>query len=77
MKQRKVCFCIGSSVGYPSATYRVITVVSEWSVDKRGMHNALYETLAARNARQGKRFAARAAKPSMSLAFDHQQGASF
>ena len=46
-----------------------------WLVDKRGMHNAIYETLEARDSWQSKRFAARTSGASTSWAFDHQQGA--
>ncbi|MGH7874858.1 MAG: TIGR01212 family radical SAM protein [Candidatus Binatia bacterium] len=58
------------------ATYRTMTVAPEWSVDKRGTHNALHKALAARDAWQGKRFAAPVVDTSMSAAVDHRQGAS-
>ena len=47
-----------------------------WLVDKRGMHNAIYKTLEARDSWQSKRFATRPSGASTSWAFDHQQGAS-
>jgi hypothetical protein len=47
-----------------------------WLWDKRGMHNAIYKTLEARDSWQSKRFAARPSDTSTSRAFDHQQGAS-
>jgi uncharacterized protein len=53
-------------------TYRA----TAWSVDKRGMHNAIYKTLEARDSWQGKHFVARPSDTSTSRAFDHQQGAS-
>ena len=38
-------------------TYREITVAPEWSVDKRGVHNAIVKALARRDTWQGKHFA--------------------
>ena len=58
------------------ATYRTMTVAPEWSVDKRGTHNALRKALEARDAWQGKRFAAPHGDTSMLAAVDHRQGAS-
>jgi radical SAM superfamily enzyme len=37
-------------------TYREITVAPEWSVDKRGVHNAIVNALARRDTWQGKHF---------------------
>jgi radical SAM superfamily enzyme len=76
MKQRKVRPCTSLSVGFSGETNRAMIVVPEWSVDKRGMHNAIYKTLEARDSWQSKRFAARTSGTSTSRVFDHQQGAS-
>ncbi|MGH7852055.1 MAG: TIGR01212 family radical SAM protein [Candidatus Binatia bacterium] len=37
-------------------TYRAITVAPEWSVDKIGVHNAIYKTLESRDTWQGRLF---------------------
>ena len=37
-------------------TYREITVAPEWSVDKRGVHNAIVKALTRRDTWQGKHF---------------------
>jgi uncharacterized protein len=39
-------------------TYRALTVAPEWSIDKIGTHNAIQRALAARNAWQGRLYAA-------------------
>jgi uncharacterized protein len=57
------------------ATYRTMTVAPAWSVDKRGTHNALHKALEARDAWQGKRFAAVNEDNAISTALDHRQGA--
>lgn len=56
-------------------TYRAITVAPEWSIDKLGMHNAIYKELERRNAWQGKRFAAPSRDTSIFTALETQQGA--
>jgi radical SAM protein (TIGR01212 family) len=38
-------------------TYRAITVAPEWSIDKIGVHNAIFKALAERDAWQGRLFA--------------------
>jgi hypothetical protein len=37
-------------------TYRAITVAPDWSVDKLGVHNAIYKALESRDAWQGRLF---------------------
>ena len=39
-------------------TYRAITLAPDWSVDKIGVHNAIFKTLEARDTWQGRRFSA-------------------
>jgi uncharacterized protein len=56
-------------------TYRAITVAPEWSVDKRGVHNALFAALQRRDTWQGKSLRARVANAVPPETTQHQQGA--
>jgi uncharacterized protein len=52
-------------------TYRAMTIAPEWSVDKLGVHNAIFKALERRDTWQGRLFGAPAER-----SFNPQQGAS-
>jgi hypothetical protein len=57
------------------AAHRSITVAPDWSVDKRGSHNAIFKALERRDSWQGKSYPARAAAAVAPLTIDYLQGA--
>jgi radical SAM protein (TIGR01212 family) len=55
-------------------TYRAITVAPQWSVDKIGVHNAIYKRMTERDAWQGRLFAQAHATGQRSAEIPHAQG---
>lgn len=55
-------------------TYRAITVAPQWSVDKLGVHNAIFRALERRDTWQGKRYRERATVAPAHRTMDFQQG---
>jgi radical SAM protein (TIGR01212 family) len=55
---------------------RAITVAPEWSIDKRGVHNAIFKALEARDAWQGRLFSANIKDRAAQVDFTDSQGAS-
>jgi radical SAM protein (TIGR01212 family) len=56
-------------------TYRAMTVAPEWSVDKIGVHNAIFQALESRDTWQGKRYATMASMGAWQCQSDFSRGA--
>ncbi|HEX9452996.1 MAG TPA: hypothetical protein VGA27_01520, partial [Candidatus Binatia bacterium] len=55
---------------------RAITVAPEWSIDKRGVHNAIFKALEAKDAWQGRLFSANIEVGTNQVGLTDSQGAS-
>jgi hypothetical protein len=55
-------------------TYRAITVAPDWSVDKLGVHNAIYQALETRDAWQGRLFSGAEPEDLSHEVFDRFEG---
>jgi uncharacterized protein len=55
-------------------TYRAITVAPEWSVDKLGVHNAIYKAMEIRDTWQGRLFSVQRPKDLSQEIFDRLEG---
>jgi radical SAM protein (TIGR01212 family) len=58
-------------------TYRAITVAPAWSIDKIGVHNAIYHAMDSRDTWQGRLFHVEKAQDARQTNFDCRQGAGF
>jgi radical SAM protein (TIGR01212 family) len=58
-------------------TYRAITVAPAWSIDKIGVHNAIYHAMDSRDSWQGRLFHVEKAQDARQTNFDCRQGAGF
>ena len=57
-------------------TYRAITVAPQWSIDKIGVHNAIFKEMEVRDTWQGRLFAHGQVAKQLQRDFTHGEGAS-